>query len=184
MHWQGCRQLRAGYKSCLSESQILSNRTRWETLGHASRDLKIAKCRQPRAEYKSWAHFEELDVTVAESIEIRRKPHPELVALTTSIAGASELPKLAADRLNKVSKLHEATPTRKGLRRTVVQHRDACRKSTQKAVSELDASVTKATEIRRKLYLEFVALTAGPRIHSDTTPPRLAAIKSAWVYQD
>ena len=48
---------------------------------------------------------------MATSTEIRRKQHPELVALITSIAGATELLKLAIDRLNKSTcKFHEATP--------------------------------------------------------------------------
>ena len=144
--------------------QILSKRVTdpVETLGHASRDLKIAECRQPRAGYKSWAHFEGLDVTVAKSIEIRRKPHPELVPLTTSIAGASELPELAADRLNKVRKLHEATPHGRDHEEQLSSTETRVGSPRRKRSRSLTASVTKATEIRRKLYLEFVALTAGP----------------------
>ena len=39
------------------------------------------------------------DVSVAKATEIRRKQHPELVALSTDVAGATELLKLAANRL-------------------------------------------------------------------------------------
>ena len=42
-----------------------------------------------------------LDGSVAEATEIRRKQHPELVALITDVAGATELLKLAA--VTKVS---------------------------------------------------------------------------------
>ena len=43
--------------------------------------------------------FAEPDGSVAEATEIRRKQHPELVALITDVAGATELLKLAANRL-------------------------------------------------------------------------------------
>ena len=52
----------------------------------------------------------------AKSTEIRRKQYPELVALITSIAGAMELLKFAADRLHKVrAQVARGHATRKGL---------------------------------------------------------------------
>ena len=70
----------------------------------------------------------QLDVSVVKSTEIRRKQHPELVALISSIAGATELLKLFADRLNEVrAQVARGYATRKGLRGTFDQHRDAYR---------------------------------------------------------
>ena len=43
-----------------------------------------------------------LDVSVVKATEIRRTQHPELVALIIVVAGATELLKLAANRLNEV----------------------------------------------------------------------------------
>ena len=44
----------------------------------------------------------ELEDSAAEATGIRRKQHSEFVSLTASIAAATELLKLAANRLNKV----------------------------------------------------------------------------------
>ena len=58
----------------------------------------------------------QLDVSVAKSTEIRWKQHPELVALISSIAGATELCKLAADRLKEVrAQVARGYAIRKGL---------------------------------------------------------------------
>ena len=43
----------------------------------------------------------ELDASVAKATEIRQKQHAEFVALTTQIAGATELLKNAVNRLKK-----------------------------------------------------------------------------------
>ena len=95
----------------------------------------------------------QLNVSVAKSTENRRKQCPGLVALITSIPGATELPKPAADRLNKVrapaARGNAATPHGKDYEELSTSTKTRT-KATQEMVSELDATVTKATEIPRK----------------------------------
>ena len=54
----------------------------------------------------------ELDDSVAKATEMRRNQHAEFVTLTANNAAATELPKLAVNRLNKfcTPKLHKAAP--------------------------------------------------------------------------